>query len=127
MMDLNVNLPVDVHAPARARHALDDVRERVPPEVLERFRVAVSELVTNAIQHAGLSATDQVQLIVQLTNDRIRVEVSNPGPSFTAEVHRPAPTSESGRGLLLVQRSADRWGVTPGDGVGQWFEIDLPA
>ena len=126
-MDLNVNLPVDVRAPAQARHALDDVRERIPPDVLERFRLAVSELVTNAIQHAGLSPTDQVRLVVRLFEDRIRVEVKNAGPKFTANVRQPAPTSESGRGLLLVQRTADRWGIKRRDGIDQWFEIDLPA
>lgn len=125
-MDLNVNLPVGVHAPAQARHALDGLLERIPSDVLDRFRLAVSELVTNAIQHAGLSDTDQVRLIVRLSADRIRVEVMNAGPSFVPDVHRPAMTSESGRGLLLVEGAADRWGVTPQDGIDQWFEIDLP-
>jgi anti-sigma regulatory factor (Ser/Thr protein kinase) len=102
------------------------VRERIPPDVLERFRLAVSELVTNAIQHAGLSSTDGLELVVRILDDRLRVEVMNPGPQFTTEVDRPEPTSESGRGLLLVHRTADRWGLKRTDKVRQWFEIDLP-
>jgi anti-sigma regulatory factor (Ser/Thr protein kinase) len=93
--------------------------------VLERFRLAVSELVTNAIKHAGLSPTDQVRMIVRLSEDRIRVEVSDAGPGFDANVRPPGPTSESGRGLWLVQGAADRCGITTRDGEGQWFEIDL--
>jgi anti-sigma regulatory factor (Ser/Thr protein kinase) len=126
MIDLNVNLPVDIKAPAKARHALDDLRERIPPDVLERFRLAVSELVTNAILHAGLSAKDGLRLIVRLSDDRLRVEIMNPGPQFTTEVDRPDPSRESGRGLLLVQRAADRWGLKRTDEIRQWFEIDLP-
>ena len=111
MIDLDLNLPVDVRAPSQARHALDDLRERIPSDVLERFRLAVSELVTNAILHAGLSESDELRLIVRMSNDRLRVEVTNPGPKFTTEVNRPRPTEESGRGLLLVHRAADRWGL----------------
>ena len=126
-MDMNVNLPVDVRAPAQARHVLDDLHGHVPSEILERSRLAVSELVTNALQHAGLSADDHIRLIVRVADRRLRVEVKNPGAAFSADVQRPGPTSERGRGLLLVQESADRWGVIPHNGVGQWFEIDIPA
>ncbi|SCK46774.1 Anti-sigma regulatory factor (Ser/Thr protein kinase) [Streptomyces sp. WMMB 714] len=72
--------------------------------------LVVSELVTNAVQHARSSA--------------IRVVVTRPGP---ASVHvavvdksRVAPVpcrasedDEGGRGLALVELLADKWGADP--------------
>lgn len=78
----------------------------------------VSELVTNAIQHAGSDA----EIAVELDGRRLRVEVTDASPA------RPAlrePTATGGRGLRLVEALADRWGVTTRRG-GKvvWFELD---
>ena len=124
MITVDLKLPVERRSPARARHALDEHGEPIPPGVLERFRIAVSELVTNAIQHGGLSPTDELRLTIAVFNDRIRVDLSYPGAPFGAEPRRPAPSEESGRGLMLVERAADRWGLESGE-ARQWFEIDL--
>ncbi|HEX9236222.1 MAG TPA: ATP-binding protein, partial [Actinomycetota bacterium] len=56
---------------------------------------------------------------------RLRVEVQSGGPPFRAEARTPERTRESGRGLMLIERVADRWGMEPRDGVQMWFEIDL--
>jgi anti-sigma regulatory factor (Ser/Thr protein kinase) len=117
---------VDERAPARARHALDE-SDRVPSDVVERFRMAVSELVTNAIRHAGLSQSDDLVLTLRLSKDRVRAELSYPGPPFETELKRPPPSKESGRGLLLVEKVVNRWGLGRADGVQTWFEIDLAA
>ena len=121
----DLKLPVDVHAPSRARHALDDAREDLSADVLERFHMAVSELVTNAVQHAGLAPSDELTVAIIIRGDRIRVELSYPGPSFATEPREPEPTEESGRGLLLVERAVSRWGSGSVDGAQTWFEIDL--
>jgi anti-sigma regulatory factor (Ser/Thr protein kinase) len=126
MIDLDLNLPIDARSPARARHALDDVQGRIPADVMERFRIAVTELVTNSIQHADLAPGDVVRVLVQVRDDHLRVEVINAGLPFATRTRRPGSTRESGRGLMLVERSTDRWGMKGTDGVRLWFEIDLP-
>ncbi|MBE1533969.1 ATP-binding protein [Actinomadura algeriensis] len=79
-------------------------------DVLDAARLLVSELFTNACRHAPPA-----------TNILVRVYHSDVGP--TIEVWdrgdgRPAAkpldeTSESGRGLAMVELIAETWGVTP--------------
>ncbi len=81
----------------------------------------MSELVTNAVLHAG----SDVEVAVQLTATAARVEVTD--ASGEAVVPRDARSDEdSGRGLALVGSLARRWGVRPAPGGGKtvWFEVD---
>ena len=123
MSKRDLDLPADVHAPARARHALDE--EPLPPSALERFRMAVSELVTNVVRHAGLSPSDKLVLKLRTSKQRIRVELDYPGRPIGVEPKEPDPTEESGRGLLLVDEVVNRWGTGGPQGIKMWFEIDL--
>jgi anti-sigma regulatory factor (Ser/Thr protein kinase) len=126
MVAFDLQLPVDTKSPSRARHALDGMTDRIPGDVLERFQLAVTELVTNVIRHAELATTDAVRVLIKMFDDHLRVEVGNPGRSFRNVPRRPDPSREGGRGLLLIQQSTDRWGMKQTDGMQLWFEIDLP-
>ena len=74
--------------------------------------LVVSELVTNALPHAG----SDVGLSVARWGSRLRVAVRD----ASSERPQPQPVEASrprGRGLLLVATLADAWGVLPtGDG-----------
>jgi anti-sigma regulatory factor (Ser/Thr protein kinase) len=107
-----------------ARHALRDLSGRLPPPVLEDVRLLVSELVTNSIRHAGLSSDAWIHLRVDVLPERVRVEVSDPGPGFEAGPMTPSIYQDSGWGLYLVGQVADRWGIDRGDRTKVWFEID---
>ena len=126
MSDLVLELPAIADSIPRARAALDGLAEAVGPDRLEDLRLVVSELVTNSVRHAGLAERDAIDLRVDSSADRIRVEIHDPGPGFELP---EAPTSmyqESGWGLYLVARIADRWGIaSDGDGTTVWLEIDL--
>lgn len=77
----------------------------------ERLALATSELVTNAVVHAG---TD---IEVRITIDRhdVWVEVLDAGPNRPSR--SPASLTEcGGRGLLIVDALADAWGVAEVDG-----------
>ncbi|MFI1971183.1 ATP-binding protein [Streptomyces cinnamoneus] len=92
----------------RARHAVRDLirRERVPlrEDLLQGLLLIVSELVTNAVQHAAL-LSPEVAVEVSLGPAWVRVAVEDSHP------YRPRPTEAyaedeprtGGRGLLLVQ------------------------
>ena len=122
-MDLELASSPD--AAAAARMALDGLAERVPAGRMRDLRLLVSELVTNAVRHAGLRRDDRIRLVVAVRESDVRVEVHDPGRGFTQRAPRPDPARTSGWGLYLVDELADRWGVEgAGRGTRVWFEFD---
>ena len=79
-----------------------------------------NELVANAVLHAR-SAID---VILRLTNTTLRVEVRD--RNRAAPVTRLyGPEATTGRGLLVLDRLARRWGVDGHpDGKAVWFELE---
>lgn len=84
----------------------------------------VSELVTNAVVHAGTPST------LRLSHDegRLRVELRDASTDQAFVVpasqngHRPG-----GRGVLLIDTLADRWGSEVDEqGKIVWFELMVP-
>lgn len=125
-MTVDLSLAGTATAAAQARHALDRFSGSVPERRLRDVRLLVSELVTNAVRHAGLSAGDRIRLLVQLHDAVLRVEVHDPGTGFELRPAEPDPARASGWGLYLVDELADRWGMEGGDRAGTriWFELD---
>ena len=90
-------------------------------DLTDAVTLLVSELVTNAVVHAG----SDVEVMVRLTSTVARIEVTD--ASADSPVPRDAAHDEdSGRGLALVGSLARRWGVRPAPGGGKtvWFEVD---
>ncbi|MCW2816146.1 MAG: putative anti-sigma regulatory factor, serine/threonine protein kinase [Nocardioides sp.] len=84
-----------------------------------------SELVTNAVRYGG----SQAVLEAATPGGVLRVSVRDANPDLPAVGDSPAVTSEGGRGMLLVDSLASRWGVEPtaDGGKAVWFELDLPS
>jgi anti-sigma regulatory factor (Ser/Thr protein kinase) len=81
---------------------------------LDGVGLSVSELATNAIRHTPSGAGGRFTIRLAAADRRIRAEVVNDGmidgePHPTSE---PGADAEHGRGLLLIEALADRWGVT---------------
>ncbi|RSS03902.1 SpoIIE family protein phosphatase [Streptomyces sp. WAC00469] len=97
-------------------------------DVVDDAVVLTSELVTNAVVHAGTAAE-----VVCLRSDHgVRIEVSDRYPERevpvqSAPVIMGSPDQEGGRGLQLCAALAGRWGVeyTPTHKT-VWFQLDLP-
>jgi anti-sigma regulatory factor (Ser/Thr protein kinase) len=124
-LTVDVKLPATPDAAAEARRALERFADRVPERRLRDVRLLVSELVTNAVRHAGLSPQDRIRLLVQLRDAVLRVEVDDPGSGFEPRSPDPDPARTSGWGLYLVAELSDRWGMDglrPGTRI--WFELD---
>ena len=85
----------------------------------------VSELVTNAIRHAGLAPHDPIRVHITSHDDRVRVAVHDGGPGFTPS--DPAPTrldALGGRGCMIVDALSDAWGVErDAGGCTVWCEL----
>ena len=79
-----------------------------------------SELATNAVVHARTPFRVTVML-----DDDLTVEVSD-GSEVLPRLEPVPIDGESGRGLLLVSRLADRWGSRPEErGKTVWFAFAL--
>ncbi|MFJ4625458.1 MULTISPECIES: ATP-binding protein [unclassified Streptomyces] len=121
MTSLRLELLAAAKAVPEARRA---VREHlgVPcPEV----QLCVSELLTNVIKHLGEGTP--VTLTVTHAPGRTRVSVTDPEPYAWLVVRDAGPDDENGRGLLLLDAVALRWGVTQGsEGKTVWCELESP-
>jgi anti-sigma regulatory factor (Ser/Thr protein kinase) len=110
--------------PASVRLARRFVRawlgDGVPSRLGDDAQLAVSELVTNAIRHSVVSA-----LHVSRVGDCVRLEVDDHGGDEPRPVRTPRAASLSGRGLLIVDQIASRWGyeALPGGGKRVWCEL----
>ena len=126
MSEISTQLPPLAEAPAMARHILAEfVDETLPPEMLEDAALLTSEVVTNSVQHAGLSTNEGIGIELVLSDDSLRVSVTDPGPGFEPDLDAPAPEQEMGGwGLALVDRVSDRWGVIRNRPNVVWFELD---
>lgn len=98
----------------------------LPSTTCDNAQLIVSELVTNAVLHTQSS---QVRCLLWSSGQVLRIEVADEGPGLVPR--RPCPTdaeAENGRGLLLLDALAARWGVISPDhrsGCTVWAE--LPA
>ena len=119
---LDVRIPATRQAPAKARRALGKLA--LPLPLAFDAQVAVSELVSNSVRHAGLAPGDLIRVTADWSGTRLRVHVRDrrPGtrPTALSGSIRPAPGAESGWGLYLVEQFASRWGTSAG---GYWFEL----
>jgi anti-sigma regulatory factor (Ser/Thr protein kinase) len=122
-----VDLARDPDSPAEARRALGEVSDHLTPRRLEDAQLLVSELVTNAIRHAGLHDDDLIKLVVVAGDRALRIEVCDPGRGFEVTEPDPDPTRPSGWGLYLVRELSDRWGVERNAQTRVWFELDREA
>ncbi|HWF73808.1 MAG TPA: ATP-binding protein [Solirubrobacteraceae bacterium] len=120
---LEVELPRDPGAGARARRILEDfAKGRLDIAELGRAKLLVSELVNNAVVH-GEGA---IVLKADLDEDRLHVEVIDEGSGFEREVREHDSDDLGGRGLRLVEVEASRWGLHEGT-THVWFEIERPG
>lgn len=82
-----------------------------------------SEVVSNAIRHAA--SEEGIDLVVDVAGDVLRVEVHDTGDGEPV-MGEPEVGAVGGRGLLLLDALARRWGaVRKAGGKVVWFE--LPA
>jgi serine phosphatase RsbU (regulator of sigma subunit)/anti-sigma regulatory factor (Ser/Thr protein kinase) len=91
-------------------------------ELRDTVELLVSELVTNAIQHAG----GDIRLRLQRDEDGLLCEVCD-NTRTPPELQELSATAERGRGILLVKELSRRWGYRrTASGKVVWFTLKLP-
>jgi PAS domain S-box-containing protein len=123
-VELLESLPASAASASRAR-AL--VREALAQEdsadLLDTAQLAVSEVVTNALVHAGT----EIRLRIMLGPTGLRVEVGDGSPHVPS-LRDYTPLAGTGRGLQLLDDIVDAWGsFAEGEGKVVWFELRSEA
>ncbi|HTW21528.1 MAG TPA: ATP-binding protein [Mycobacteriales bacterium] len=123
-MPHEVRLPPHPASVGRARRfVLDELRTMGIADPNAAAELVVSELVTNAVMHAGTPITVRVER----WGAGARVEVADGSHSMPG-LRAVSVASSSGRGLTLVEHFATAWGADrTDDGKVVWFLVGDPA
>ena len=121
---VQVILPNDVNAGSLARRAIVASYPALSAGTLEELLLLVTEVVTNAVKHGGGGIDGPIQLEVRRDNGLVHVDVVDPGAGFAPPATTWNGERSGGWGLFLVDRIAERWGVSPTpSGTCVWFEV----
>ncbi|MDP9681494.1 ATP-binding protein [Streptomyces griseoviridis] len=117
-----LRLTVGAHA---ARHVRRIVRSYLDEWELaglsDAVELGVTELLANVVRHVP---DRRCTLLLLRRPGGVRVEVADGCPRWPVRAERVGDDAEGGRGLVLLEAVADKWGVAPGPGDGKtvWFE-----
>jgi serine/threonine-protein kinase RsbW len=86
-------------------------------------RLCLTELVTNALEHAGVLEGEQIAIHVRGDDGAwLRLDVTYPGTGFVPGPRTSASGTDKGRGLALVDAVSDSWGAARDEG-HVWVEL----
>lgn len=103
---------------------------RFGDRLLDDGTLLVSELVTNAVVHAGTDVELECRLEALPAPPGVVIEVGDRHPArvLRDDTQEPADTREGGRGLHLVAALSDAWGISyRRDRKTVWCRLDLAA
>ncbi|MFF2328101.1 MULTISPECIES: ATP-binding protein [unclassified Streptomyces] len=110
---------------------LDEWGHPYTSEPNETMTLIAAELAANAVRHGRVPGRDFHLRLTETDRHALRIEVADTRTECLPPAgvpRRPSEDEESGRGLLLVSRLADRWCVVPrvgAPGKCVWAEVGL--
>jgi hypothetical protein len=122
-MTVRIVLPPESASVPQARRFVADQLADLSRETVDVARLLVSEIVTNAVLHAGTELT----LTLDRGESTVQVQIEDANPLLPV-VRSHGPDAGTGRGLHVLDHLATRWGTSEIDG-GKivWFEIPTTA
>ena len=108
-----------------ARRALRGWGSHLEPEVFYDLSLCVGELVTNRVQQGEPARGGEIELAVWRSETVVRAEIREPPPGAAAT--QPSARTPEDWGMFILDRVADRWGVSRSAGTLVWCEIDLAS
>ncbi|MFI5754298.1 ATP-binding protein [Streptomyces sp. NPDC051569] len=125
--DCHTYTPTAANVSFARRRAARLVREWGYPERAGDVALVVSELATNALLH-GCLRDRLFRVRVALIGAVLRVEVTDPRGERLPNPRVATEDECFGRGLLIIDQLADRWGIEPRTvGKTVWCELGTPA
>jgi anti-sigma regulatory factor (Ser/Thr protein kinase) len=103
--DVRLSLPARPDSLGVIRHVLGAFAEalRLPPDLIEDIRLAVTEACTNVVRHAYDGEDGPIDVVVRPSRDRLEIVISDRGRGMA-----PSPDIEGpGLGLPLIAALAD--------------------
>ena len=119
------DLGAGVQAGRAARDAIAaDFGALIDPAEQDTLKLLVTELVNNAVTHGQASVEHHVTLYVAVAPERIRAEVCDAGPGLDPQDLPRRDGRPGGKGFVILDGLASRWGVSIDDSTCVWFELD---
>lgn len=104
---------------AQARAFIERTLSEASADLRDRAVLITSELATNAIVHARSAFT----LTATTSAEEVHIAVRNEGETVPV-LQAPEQGEPHGRGLLIANALADRWGIDTGRGsTTVWFAL----
>jgi serine/threonine-protein kinase RsbW len=120
---ISLSLPALPSSATRARSEVTrSLAQRITNGALEDVRLLITELITNALRHSGITSDDLIGVRAELFDGTVRIEVHDPGRDGPVEVRKPGLRG-GGYGLFLVERLTNQWGVERRNGTTVWAEL----
>src|SRR5688500_13146986 len=123
-MERDDRLPAEPASASAARRLVTEAVERSPlanTAAADTAVLLVSEVVTNAVLHAGTS----IRVKVRVDGRSVRVEVRDGSVALPSRRHYDEGAA-TGRGLELVELLASTWGTEQeSNGKVVWFEVSV--
>jgi anti-sigma regulatory factor (Ser/Thr protein kinase) len=118
------DIPATPLGPSTARHVVGALLEGWQlAGVAADAALVVSELVTNAVEHAPVTDSFELELVCHA--DRVRITLAD-GSSIRPVVRELSAQEPRGRGMRLVSELADDWGAEDfGTGKRVWVELTV--
>lgn len=123
----HVDLPPRADSPENARRITESVLRAwsVPVDRHTDIVLLVSEVVSNAVEHAG--GASSLQLTLSHSEETLRVALTD-GSSIQPTIRALDHNSHRGRGMQLIEVLSDRWGVEDHHGGKTvWFTLTVAA
>ena len=109
---METRLPFDLRAPAAARMVVDGaLAQHVSAATLDDAKLAMSELVTNSLQHSGAAVHGTLLIGVGRHRGGFWLAVEDAGQDGFVGPRSPDRQAGGGFGLHLVEDLSECWGT----------------
>jgi anti-sigma regulatory factor (Ser/Thr protein kinase) len=111
---------------ARRRLVSDLIAAGIYDAAICDAALVVSELLSNALRHAGPLPGAQISVAWRVDVGRVQVSVRDGGGQTRPELGQPTQAATGGRGLRIVEKLSADWGTSSDDeGTTVWAQIPV--
>src|ERR1035437_2439351 len=111
---------------ARQRLVSDLIADGIGDSAVCDVALVFSELLSNALRHAGPLPGAQIRVAWRLDPDSVQVSVRDGGGQTQPELGQPTQAATGGRGLRIVEKLSQGWGTSRDDeGTTVWARVPV--